>query len=127
MRKWKFCSGILGAALVMWFGLADARAQTYGVDFLSFQGIGVVLDNPTSATCQSIGVNYGDTFTIVYRWTNNPSLVSDALSIIIDGHSVSRIVSTQSPNFSLNGTSTVTWTYINRHADFKAGEAGATG
>jgi hypothetical protein len=126
MRNWKFASCILAAALVVWFGPAGARAQTYGVDYLSFQGTGVVLDNPTSAACQSVNVNYGSTYIVVYRWTNNPSLIADALSFISDDKQVFRIISTQSPNFSLNGTSNVTWAYINRLANFGSGVAATT-
>jgi hypothetical protein len=118
MLKRKFFSGALGAALVLWLGLADTRAQTYGVDYLSFQGTGVVLDNPTSPACQSINVNPNNVYGVIYRWTANPTLVTDALSIIIGDHAISRLVSTQGPNFSLNGTSTISWTFINRHADF---------
>jgi hypothetical protein len=126
MSKQKFFTGAISAALLLWLGLVDARAQAvYGTDYLSFEGVGVVLDNPTSPGCQSINVNFGSVYKVVYRWTANPSLVADALSFIIGDHAVSRLISTQSPNFSLNGSSTVTWTYINRHADFGNG-VGAT-
>ena len=40
---------MIGAALLLWLGLVDARAQVYGTDYLSFEGVGFVLDNPTSS------------------------------------------------------------------------------
>ena len=126
MLKLKSFSGVIGAALLLWLGVADARAQAvYGTDYLSFDGVGVVLDNPTSAACQSINVNFNSTYRVVYRWTNNPSLISDALSFIIGDHAIARIQSTQQPSLSLNGSSTVFWSFINRLSNFN-GNAGAT-
>src|SRR3954453_15441817 len=103
------------------FHVNGAKAQTYGTDYVAFEGRGVVLDNPPSAACQSIGVAFGSVFTIVYRFSADPSVIADALAFVGNGRSEGRIISTQSPNFSLNGTNTVTWTYIGRHADFQGG------
>jgi hypothetical protein len=126
MPNWIFLTGALVSAAVFGATLSDARAQTYGVDYLSFQGTGVVLDNPTSAACQSVSVNFGSTFIIVYRWTANPALIADAMSFIADDKQAFRIISTSGPNFSLNGPSNVTWAVINRHADFQSGVAATT-
>jgi hypothetical protein len=123
MPNWNILTRALATAAVLGVGFADARAQTYGVDYLSFQGAGVVLDNPTSAACQSVNVNYGSTFIVVYRFSNNPSVIADALAFVADDKQAFRIISTTGPNFSLNGTSTVSWSYINRHADFGNGVA----
>ena len=125
MSKRRCFTGMIGAALLLWLGLVDARAQVYGTDYLSFEGVGFVLDNPTSSNCQSIGINFGAVYKVVYRWSNNPSLVADALSIVNNDHAVLRIISTQPPNFSLNGSSTVTWTAIDRHSNFN-NNVGAT-
>jgi hypothetical protein len=124
MSKRLFFSGFLCMATALGLASSPVQAQVYGTDYLSFQGTGIVLDNPTSAACQSIGVNYGDTYTVIYRWAATTAIV-DALSIIIDAHSVTRIISTSTTG-SLNGTSTVTWAYINRHADFASGVAATT-
>jgi hypothetical protein len=126
MPKWICLTRVLATAVVFGAALSDARAQTYGVDYLSFQGTGVVLDNPTSTACQSVNVNFGSTFIIVYRWSANPTAIADALSLISDDKQVFRIISTSGPNFSLNGSSNVTWAYINRHADFGSGVAATT-
>ncbi len=62
--RYVFAHAVIGAAALLGFGLCGASAQTYGVDYLAFQGTGVILDNPTSATCQTKNFNFGSTFTI---------------------------------------------------------------
>jgi hypothetical protein len=104
------------AAFGFFLGLANAKAQE-GVTFQAFQGSIFILDNPTSATCQAHNVNFGDIYGVVYRFSLNPSVVADALSII-GFRGVSQMYSTQSPGFSLNGASTTNWNYINRYASF---------
>lgn len=94
----------------------SAHAQE-GVTYQAFQGTLVVLDNPTSATCQAHNINFSDTYFVIYRFAINPTMVSDALAI----HSTrgdSQMYSTQSPNFSLNGPSTTGWNYINKYASY---------
>ena len=100
-------------------GLSGARAQV-NVTYLDFEGRAFVTDNPTSATCQTNRINFGNSFTIVYRFTLNPALIADALAFITE-HSDFHIVSTQSPSFSLNnlivgGPSTTTYNYISSRA-----------
>ena len=110
---------LLLVAIGLLAGLTVARAQNM-VTYLDFEGRVFITDNPTSSTCQAQSINYGDSFTVVYRFTLNPSSVADALSFVTP-HSVARIVSTQSPSFSLSnvivgGPSTTNWDYINSRA-----------
>jgi hypothetical protein len=107
-------NALLGAACVVLFGIADARAQE-GVTYQSFTGTLFVLDNPTSPACQAVNVYFGNMYTVIYRFAINPAVVSDALAILGTlGEAV--MASTQSPNFSLQGQSTTTWSYINIYA-----------
>jgi hypothetical protein len=110
-------AGAASVAVLLFFNLSDARAQVYGTDYLSFEGSLYILDNPTSAVCQSRGFNYGQEFIAIYRYTANPSLIADALAIN-SAYSVNRIISTQSPNFSLAGPSTGNWIWMNGHGRY---------
>src|SRR5437588_4448747 len=87
-------------------GTSSVSAQTYGTDYESFRGEGVILDNPTPAACQNFDINFGTTFFFIYRFSANPAVIADALYFVSGRQSAFRIVSTQSPTFSLNGTST---------------------
>jgi hypothetical protein len=103
---------------------AGAQAQVYGTDYLSFQGMAVVLDNPTSAACQAIGINYDGRFRVTYRYTANPSVIADAIVFFPDGSrdpGAAKMISTQSPNFSLAGSSTISWNYINSYGGSGSG------
>jgi hypothetical protein len=104
---------LLGIVSVVLFGLANARAQE-GVTYQSFTGIIFVLDNPTSPACQAKGVNFANIYTVIYRITMNPAVVSDALAIH-GTRGESQMYSTQAPNFSLQGASTTGWNYINKY------------
>ena len=104
-----FCS-----ATVVFLGIANARAQE-GVTFQTFSGTLVVLDNPTTPACQAVNVYFTNMYSAIYRFAINPAVVPDALAILgTRGEAV--MVSTQSPNFSLQGPSTTTWSYINIYA-----------
>jgi len=107
------CSAIAGL-----LGTSSASAQTYGTDYLSFRGEAVVLDNPTPVACQNIGINFNTNFFFIYRWTANPAVIADALYLKSGNDTTFRIISTQSPNFSLNGTSTYDSTTNNRLGTF---------
>jgi hypothetical protein len=102
---------VCGAAL----GCATAGAQE-GTTFLAFEGSLFILDNPTSATCQSKNVNFANIYQVIYRFSASPSASNpDAIEIRSDrGSSVH--ISTQSPNFSLNGSSTTTIDWVNKYA-----------
>jgi hypothetical protein len=74
-----------------------------------------VLDNPTSAACQAKNVNFGNTYTVIYRISMSPGTVADALSI----HGTlgdALMISTQGPNLSLQGAASTTWNYISKYA-----------
>jgi hypothetical protein len=107
-------------------GTSTVSAQVYGTDYLAFRGEGVVLDNPTSAGCQSQNINFGTTFFFIYRFTANPSSVAEAIDLTSGNGSTFRMLSTQSPGFSFNGTSTYSWTLFNRHGDFFSGTGTST-
>jgi hypothetical protein len=102
------------AGLVAFLALSAAHAQL-GTTFLSFEGVGVITDNPPSATCQTAGYSFGDTYWTVYRFSLSPSTTPDALTFI-KRNNIYRITSTQSPGFSLNGASTTSWDSITGHA-----------
>ena len=122
MRNFSYIQAVAGAAALFGVGLGDARAQVYGTDYLAFQGTAVVLDNPTSAACQANNINFNKTYTIVYRFSANPAVTSDAMSFIIGNDSVHRIFPT-APATSLAGGApvAVTWTHINRFSNFSGG------
>jgi hypothetical protein len=107
---------VLSSLSTVLIGLAGAHAQE-GVTFQAFQGTLVVLDNPTSATCQAHNVNFADFYTAIYRFAINPAVVSDALAIH-SSRGDAQMYSTQSPNFSLNGPSTTGWNYISKYASY---------
>jgi hypothetical protein len=94
--------------------LAQTVNEGIGTTFLSFEGAGTILDNPPSTACKAAGYSFGDTRLVDYRFSLTPS-VPDAISFVTQS-SVARMVSTQSPNFSLNGASTVNWDQINSRA-----------
>jgi len=106
------CSAIAGL-----LGTSSVSAQTYGTDYLSFRGEGIILDNPTTAACQSIGINFNSNFSVIYRFAANPAAIADALMFVSGNSSTFRIVSTQSPGFSLNGASTFNSNTQNRFGD----------
>jgi hypothetical protein len=109
---------------LMFFSLASfagAQAQVYGTDYLSFEGTAVILDNPTSAACQADGIYYDYKYRLTYRFTANPSLIADAIAFYPGGDNAVRMISTQSPNFSLSGASTVSWSDINHYANYNSG------
>jgi hypothetical protein len=91
--------------------------QTTGCDYISFDGDLVIEDNPTSTACQAHGINFGNIYSFAYRFTLSPSVITDALALYVNNHSATRMVSTQSPNFSLNGSSTTSWNFINSYAN----------
>ena len=109
-------AGLASAVFALALSSADARAQTYGTDYISFEGVLVVLDNPTSSTCQADDVYYNYTYRVSYRFTVNPSLISDALALFPSGDNAAKIKSTQSSG-SLNGSSTTEWIFINHYAN----------
>ena len=115
------CSAVAGL-----LGTSSVSAQVYGTDYLSFRGEGVILDNPTTSACQSININFNTNFFVIYRFTANPSLIADALYFVSGVNSSFRILSTQSPNFSLNGTSTFTSTDENRMGSLANGSGTST-
>jgi hypothetical protein len=102
-------------------GLAGAQAQVYGTDYISFEGTAVVLDNPTSPACQADGIHYNDQYRVSYRYTANPSVISDALAFYPSGDNAAKMNSTQSPSLSLSGPSTTTWSYINHYGNEGSG------
>jgi hypothetical protein len=111
-----FRTAIVGVVIGVAFSCATLRAQE-GTNWLTFQGRLFILDNPTSATCSSKNVNFGDIYEIKYRWTANPSNNPDAIEIVSQrGSSVH--ISTQSPNFSLSGPSTTTVEWTNKYNFF---------
>jgi hypothetical protein len=58
--------GLAGAVFAFVFCSVDARAQAvYGTDYLSFEGVLIVLDNPTSSACQSHQIIYGDQYRVM--------------------------------------------------------------
>src|SRR5215472_1228816 len=71
------CSAIAGL-----LGTSSVSAQEYGGDYLSFRGEGVVLDNPTTTQCQSIGINFNTNFFVIYRFAAIPALIADALYFV---------------------------------------------
>ena len=125
MRNSKWLAALVGAITGL-LGTSSVSAQTYRTDYLSFRGEGVVLDNPTPAACQNFNINFGTTFFFIYRFSANPSVIADALYFVSGTGSSFRIISTQSPNFSLNGTSTFNYTNENRLGDFGTGTGSST-
>jgi hypothetical protein len=105
-----------GAVVALLLGLATASAQTYGTDYKSFEGVLVILDNPTSAACQADGINYDDTYRVSYRFTVNPTLIQDAFVLFPSGDNAAKFKSTQTSG-SLNGSSTTEWIYINHYGN----------
>jgi hypothetical protein len=99
---------------------ANAVAQTYNTDYISFEGTLVVLDNPTSAGCQADGINYNDQYRVSYRFTVNPSVIADALALFPSGDNATKMLSTQTSG-SLNGSSTTEWIYINHYGNSTPG------
>jgi hypothetical protein len=108
-------SALLGVVLSAFLGLGNAQAQ-FGVTFVSFEGAGSIVDNPPSSTCQTAGYSFGDTLLVTYRFSLNPS-TPDSIAFIRQTR-ISRLTSTQSPNFSLNGPSTADWQEINSRPSF---------
>jgi hypothetical protein len=126
MRTSNWSVLLISAALVF-TALSGAHAQpVYNTDYVTFKGEGTILDNPPSATCQGIGFNFGTRFTVTYRFTANPTLVADAITFMTESHSIYRIVSTQAPNFSLNGANTTDWRLVNRFSNASNGTSSAT-
>src|SRR5947208_3187527 len=116
------CSAIAGL-----LGTSTVSAQAvYGTDYLTFRGEGVILDNPTPAACQSFNIVLGSTYFFVYRFTANPSLIAETLDFHAGSGSHFRVVSTQSPGFSLNGTSTFNWSNFSRLGNFSSGTGSST-
>lgn len=109
-------TGLTGSLFALALCSGSAKAATYGVDYLSFEGVLVVLDNPTSAGCQADGINYNSQYRISYRFTVNPSVIQDALALFPSGDNAARMRSTQTSG-SLNGASSTEWNYINHYAD----------
>ena len=95
----------------------------YGTDYLSFRGQGVILDNPTPTACQNFGINFNTPLFFIYRWTNDPSVANnaDALYFISELGSSFQIISTQSPGFSLNGTSAFNYTNEDQYGNLITG------
>ena len=116
---------LCGFALASSILISEASAQTYGTDYLSFKGWGVILDNPIAAPCAAAPYNFSTNqrFEIVYRFSANPSLIADAFTFRTESGTLFRIISTQSPNFSLSGASTTNWEDINRKGDFHNGSS----
>jgi hypothetical protein len=112
----KFSAAAVGTFVSVALCCATARAQE-GTNWLTFQGTLFILDNPTSATCASHNVNFGDLYDVIYRWTANPSNNPDALEVRSSRGSAVHI-STQSPNLSLNGPSTTVVDWTNKYAFF---------
>jgi hypothetical protein len=111
-----FRKAIVGAVIGVTLSCVTVKAQE-GTNWLTFQGKLFVLDNPTSAACSSKNVNFGDIYDIKYRWTANPNNNPDAIEVASQrGSSVH--ISTQSPNFSLNGFSTTTVEWTNKYNFF---------
>lgn len=109
-------AGLASSVFALILSLDDARAQVYGTDYISFEGVLVVLDNPTSTTCQAHQIFYSDTYRVSYRFTVNPSLIADALALFPSGDNAARMRSTQTSG-SLNGSSTTEWIFINHYAN----------
>src|SRR5271154_1744546 len=109
-------TGLTGSLFALALCSGSAKAATYGVDYLSFEGVLVVLDNPTSAGCQADGINYNSQYRISYRFTVNPSVIQDALALFPSGDNAARMRSTQTSG-SLNGSSTTEWIFINHYAN----------
>jgi hypothetical protein len=105
-----FMGTVAGVALCC----ATAGAQE-GTTWLTFQGTLFILDNPTSATCASKNVNFGNIYEVIYRWTANPSNNPDALEVRSDRSDAIHI-STQGPNLSLNGPATTVVDWTNKYA-----------
>jgi len=103
-------------ALALCSGNASAQA-VYNTDFISFEGTLVVLDNPTSAGCQAVGVNYNNQYRVSYRFTVSPSLIQDALVLFASGDNAAKMLSTQPTTGSLNGSATTEWIYINHYGN----------
>jgi hypothetical protein len=97
----------------------SSKAQV-NVTFLSFGGAGVILDNPPSPSCVSANSDYvyGYGFVVEYRYTLKPSsTVADSISFVHQFR-ITRITSTQSPTFSLDGPSTANWDGISGRPNY---------
>ena|SRR5579859_1374387 len=123
--------GILaGVVLASFLSLSDARAQAVyclgdgsnagACDYLSFSGDLIVEDNPTTTQCQAHGINFGNIYTFTYRFTVHPNVIKDSLAIFPVGRNADQMISTQSPNFSLNGASTTSQIFINHYGNTNA-------
>src|SRR5258708_5528881 len=124
----------VAAAFGLFFGLSSAQAQTstQNVDYLSYEGAGIVLgDTGTvtanspgtiSATCTAGGLSVGDTRLVTFRFNlgqSTPNPTFDAIGFVRQS-SVYRLVAVSpTTNLSLNtapGAATVNWNAINGRA-----------
>ena len=109
-----FCNSVLATVLAV----SDASAQTYGTDYISFKGWGVILDNPISTACANDGFASNDRFEIVYRFSANTGNIVDALTFRSEDGSVFRIVSAST--LSLNSASFALWQLVDRRGNFSS-------
>jgi hypothetical protein len=118
-----FFSSVVAAFI----GMSAASAQTYGTDYLTFKGWGVILDDPIPSACATAGnFRTNSRFKIVYRFSANPSVIADALTFTSEAESIYRIVSTQSQtDFSLDGISSTDYQIIDRMGNFSSGSSGS--
>jgi hypothetical protein len=118
-------STALPLVVSLWVGLVDARAQTYGTDYLAFHGRVYVLDNPPSPTCSSYGIRYGDEYTFVYRYIANHIGVAyaDSLTFYVNDRSAYRIIPTSVQSLN-GGPVAITWSGINQFGNLFVGSVG---
>ena len=114
------------AAILSIFVSSNAIAQSYN----SYEGRLFIVDNPTSAPCQSANINFGNVYTMIYRQTFDTANYSDGLSIGSDRYHF-LITSTQLPSRSLNryvvgGPSSTSNGMINSRAFGSSGVVGST-
>jgi len=108
-------SALLGVVLSACLSLSNAQAQN-GVTFINFQGMSSITDNPPTPTCVAAGYSFGDARVMIYRFTLTAPTLVDAISFV-GQRGVHRIFATQSPGFSLSGSVTADWDWINSRAN----------
>ena len=101
---------LAGAAFLALAGAGGAQAQNL-VTYMNFEGKGYILDNPTSAACQTAqNFQFGDEWTVVLKYTGFTGGVAPDTVSFVSGHSVSNATAAG----SINGATALTWNYINQ-------------
>jgi hypothetical protein len=118
------------ATLGLFVGISSGQAQSQNVDYLSYEGVGIIMgDTGTitanspgtiSATCTSLGYSVGDTRLVVLRYSLGPSTptpTASALSFLTQRGAYRIATTTVGASLSTApGTAAVDWQGISGRA-----------